>query len=80
MPVPSLADQLALMLRLGELRTSAESARTWCLRLSDALTAYRTSLIHEAVTGKLNVTKVSDRQMDERMHAAAEDRLDEVPA
>ncbi len=47
--------------------------------LSDALTAYRDSLIHEAVTGKLDVTKVSDRQMDERLHAAAENRLDEVP-
>jgi type I restriction enzyme S subunit len=47
--------------------------------LRAALTAYRDSLIHEAVTGKLDVTKVSDRQMDERLHAAAEGRLDEVP-
>jgi hypothetical protein len=46
--------------------------------LSDALTAYRDSLIHEAVTGKLDVAKVSDRQMDERLHAAAENRLNEV--
>lgn len=48
-------------------------------KIVDALTAYRSSLIHEAVTGKLDVTKVSERQMDERLHAAAEDRLDEVP-
>jgi type I restriction enzyme S subunit len=78
LPVPSLADQLALMKRLDELRTAVESARRCCLRLTDGLTAYRSSLIHEAVTGKLDVTKASDRQMDERLHAAAEDRLDEV--
>jgi hypothetical protein len=47
--------------------------------LRAALTAYRYSLIHEAVTGKLDVTAASDRQMDERLHAAAENRLDEVP-
>jgi type I restriction enzyme S subunit len=77
-PVPSLADQHVLMKRLDEFRTSVESARQWCVRLTDALTAYRDSLIHEAVTGKLDVTKASDRQMDERLHAAAENRLDEV--
>jgi type I restriction enzyme S subunit len=48
-------------------------------RVRAALTAYRSSLIHEAVTGKLDVTAASDRQMDERLHAAAEGRLDEVP-
>ncbi len=47
-------------------------------RVRAALTAYRSSLIHEAVTGKLDVTSLSDRQMDERLHAAAENRLDEV--
>jgi type I restriction enzyme S subunit len=46
--------------------------------MGDALAAYRYSLIHEAVTGKLDVTAASDRQMDERLHAAAENRLDEV--
>jgi hypothetical protein len=48
-------------------------------RVRAALTAYSSSLIHEAVTGKLDVTAASDRQMDERLHAAAEGRLDEVP-
>jgi len=79
-PVPSseaqraeVADATKALGRLG----IAEGKRE---RLTAALTAYRDSLIHEAVTGKLDVTKVSDRQMDERLHAAAEDRLDEVPA
>jgi type I restriction enzyme S subunit len=57
----------------------AQRAITTARDLSNALTAYRDSLIHEAVTGKLDVTKLSDRQMDERLHAAAEGRLDEVP-
>jgi type I restriction enzyme S subunit len=57
----------------------AQHAITAARNLSEALTAYRSSLIHEAVTGKLDVTAASDRQMDERLHAAAENRLDEVP-
>jgi type I restriction enzyme S subunit len=78
-PVPTLADQIALMERLRRVRAPAEAGRRWSHRLSEALTAYRSSLIHEAVTGKLDVTSLSDRQMDERLHAAAEGRLDEVP-
>ncbi len=58
----------------------AQRAITTARDLSNALTAYRDSLIHEAVTGKLDVTAASERQMDERLHAAAEDRLDEVAA
>jgi type I restriction enzyme S subunit len=56
----------------------AQHAITAARNLSEALTAYRSSLIHEAVTGKLDVTAASDRQMDERLHAAAENRLNEV--
>jgi len=78
-PIPSLGTQrsevAAAMASLGRLRTAQETAE----RLTHALTAYRSSLIHEAVTGKLDVTAASDRQMDERLHAAAEGRLDEVP-
>jgi hypothetical protein len=47
-------------------------------RLYELLDEYRDSLIHEAVTGKLDVTKVSAQQMNERVQAAAQDRLDEV--
>jgi hypothetical protein len=66
-------------------RQLARVASVQCVAMERAeliaclLSAYRDSLIHEAVTGKLDVTKVSDRQMDERLHAAAENRLDEVP-
>jgi hypothetical protein len=43
--------------------------------LVDALAVYRDSLIHEAVTGKLDVTRVSETQMEERLHAAGQERL-----
>jgi type I restriction enzyme S subunit len=80
LPLPCLERQHAIV---ADLQPRLESRRRGALtaeRLRHALTAYRASLIHEAVTGKLDVTKLSDRQMDERLHAAAEDRLDEVAA
>lgn len=49
-------------------------------RMKSVLSEYRDSLIHEAVTGKLDVTRVSETEMDERLHAASEGRLDEVMA
>jgi type I restriction enzyme S subunit len=79
LPLPCLERQHAIV---ADLQPRLESRRRGALtaeRLRHALTAYRSSLIHEAVTGKLDVTKLSDRQMDERLHAAAEGRLDEVP-
>jgi type I restriction enzyme S subunit len=65
--------------KVAALRACAHRIETTADALRVCLTAYRDSLIHEAVTGKLDVTKASDRQMDERLHAAAEGRLDEVP-
>ncbi len=78
LPTPELLGRI-MRLMTGMVPAERSVARS-SGRLSDALTAYRGSLIHEAVTGKLGVTKISDRQMDERLHAAAEDRLDEVAA
>lgn len=43
-----------------------------------SLTAYRESLITEAVTGKLDVSKLSGQQLDESLHAAAEGERPEV--
>jgi type I restriction enzyme S subunit len=65
--------------KVAALRARAHRIETTADALRACLTAYRSSLIHEAVTGKLDVTAASDRQMDERLHAAAENRLDEVP-
>ena len=42
------------------------------LELSATVIEYRDALITEAVTGQLDVTAVSEQQMDERMHEAIE--------
>lgn len=42
------------------------------------LSEYRDALVTEAVTGKLDVTKVSEQQLDESAHAAMEGELPEV--
>lgn len=77
-PLPDLETQIRIEKHLDaaigarrRVKPSAESMRRTLLQ-------YRDSLIHEAVTGKLDVTNVSDVQMDERLHAATEGRLDEV--
>jgi type I restriction enzyme S subunit len=80
LPRPSLADQRAIVARVNAASRDVARSMSIASELRAALTAYRSSLIHEAVTGKLDVTAASDRQMDERLHAAAEDRLDEVAA
>ena len=49
-------------------------------RLSLGLKQYRDALITEAVTGQLDVTKVSETQMDERLNAAAEGASTGTPA
>lgn len=78
MVVPEVPVQYDIV---GRIEAAIEGFAIMRRRADDAaavLTAYRDSLIHEAVTGKLDVTRVSDAQMDERLHAAAEGRLDEV--
>lgn len=57
-------------------RRSISAAR----QVHDRLGEYRDSLIHEAVTGGLDVTQMSEQQMEERLHAAREGQLDEVTA
>jgi type I restriction enzyme S subunit len=49
-------------------RQLEQASRTWRERLAE----YRTALITEAVTGQFDVRRVSEAQMDERVHAAME--------
>lgn len=79
-PLPTLSDQLSLLARLRVFRGSADATADLVDATARLLAEYREALIHEAVTGKLHVPRVSESQMDERLHAATEDRLDEVPA
>jgi hypothetical protein len=79
-PMPDLRRQHEIV-ELGRRRSQAASTvRARHVEVVTRLTEYRSALIHEAVNGKLDVTNVSDRQMEERLHAATENRLDEVPA
>jgi type I restriction enzyme S subunit len=77
-PMADPEAQKTIVAEMTAYEETASRAGTLGQEVVDALAAYRDSLIHEAVTGKLDVTAASDRQMDERLHAAAEGRLDEV--
>lgn len=79
LPVPTVARQGEVVAQSTSAARYRELLDVVATRLASLLDSYRSSLIHEAVTGKLDVTSLSDRQMDERVHAAAEGRLDEVP-
>jgi len=79
-PAPAIPDQRAIGELLDRHEARVLSAVDSGIALAGRLTAYRDSLIHEAVTGKLDVSRVSEAEMHERLHAAAEDRLDEVVA
>ncbi len=58
--------------------TRALSLRDEYGRLRDELIEYRDALITEAVTGKLDVSRLSDQQFDESLHAVAEGSPPEV--
>lgn len=80
LPRPTIADQVAIAQRFIVRGEALDRAVTVAGQIRKRLANYRDSLIHEAVTGKLDVTRVSETEMDERLHAASEGRLDEVMA
>jgi len=58
---------------------SNERSRRSCASASGGYgSCYRDALITEAVTGKLDVTRLSEQQMDESAHAAMEGEQPEV--
>lgn len=74
------SSRAAVVAELNNVQRSVDLLRERYEHLLRSLGQYRDSLIHEAVTGKLDVTRASEAQMDERLHAARENRLDEVVA
>lgn len=74
LPIPalSLQRQRDVVATAESLRSLGSSLLLQCEVLKLRLAEYRDALITEAVTGQLDVTKVSDAQMDERLHAVAE--------
>lgn len=80
LPIPA-AGLLDLGRRLDEIRTvvKAEDNLTAAVNtMGDRLRDYRDALITEAVTGKLDVTKLSDQQLGESAQAAMEGERPEV--
>ncbi|MEJ7787919.1 MAG: hypothetical protein WKF96_24220 [Solirubrobacteraceae bacterium] len=77
-PLPPLDAQPLIV---AELQPKIEARRLIAPRLAklhEVLADYRDSLIHEAVTGKLETTNATDGQVDERLDAAVDDGRDEV--
>lgn len=71
-PLPDLAEQRTLVCRAEARRVSCRAVSQRVMRLSNRLAGYRDALATEAVTGQIDVTRVSEAQMDERAHAAME--------
>lgn len=66
-------DRIARLAPLGE-----QSGDGLLGRYAALLTEYRDALIAEAMNGKLDVTRLSERQLDESAHAAMEGERPEV--
>lgn len=72
---------LELAERLQGIRAAAGAEEDWTTAINAMrirLREYRNALIAEAVTGKLDVTRVSEQQLDESAHAAMEGERPEV--
>ncbi len=79
-PVPTRAVQDALTRELDEAEARARSLRDRVEAFDARLSEYRDALIAEAVTGQLDVARLSDAQLDESAHAALEGETPEVLA
>ena len=77
-PLPHLDEQRSIVEELQPRLDGHRRLRPTRDALHAALASYRDSLVHEAVTGRLDVAHVSNREMEERVAAAADDCLDEV--
>ncbi|MDP8907562.1 MAG: restriction endonuclease subunit S [Chloroflexota bacterium] len=71
-PLPSPEEQRVAVAVLNDLSRAHRAAAAVVEQMRACLAEYREALITEAVTGQLDVTAVSEQQMDERMHEAVE--------
>ena len=77
-PLPPVDVQNDIVARIDSRGRAARSLRDRCIDAIDRLAEYRDALITEAVTGQLDVTRLSDSQLDESAHAAVEGERPEV--
>jgi hypothetical protein len=71
-PMPTVAVQYERLAAIDAAASRGRKLAEIATRIRGSLAEYRESLISEAVTGQLDVSAVSNAQMDERAHAAAE--------
>jgi type I restriction enzyme S subunit len=77
-PSVEVGAQQALLRELDDESSPLLAVRREGEALRNGLVEYRDALITEAVTGKLDVSRLSDQQMDESAHAAMEGDAPEV--
>lgn len=71
-PIPPIGRQREIAAHFDRLSARHENMGHTTSKTSSGLDEYRDALITEAVTGQLDVSRVSDAQMNERAHAAME--------
>lgn len=79
-PWAERAEQDEIVDEVDAIRRSAEAARRKASEVRARLSEYRDALITEAVTGALDVTGLSNAQLDESVHAALEGQTPEMLA
>jgi len=77
-PCPSLETQADVESKLAIDWRRRKTLLTHLKTLDERLAEYHDALITEAVTGRLDVTRLSDPQLDESAHAAMEGEPPEV--
>jgi type I restriction enzyme S subunit len=77
-PIMSLNEQRRLTLEADDRRIRGRRILSQVSRLTNRLAEYRDALITEAVTGKLDVPRLCDSQLDESAHAAMEGGRPEI--
>ncbi len=80
LPVPALPveEQVVLLREFEKQNARLARVRFELAELRTGLTEYRDALITEAVTGRLDVARLSEPQLDESAHAAVEGERPEV--
>ena len=71
-PLPDPETQHALVAEIDAHAARGRALADVSARLSERLDEYRDALITEAVTGQLDISSMSEAQLDERAHAAME--------
>jgi type I restriction enzyme S subunit len=77
-PLPDITEQERAVHALRASLDRHWAARSELEAVTELLAEYRDALITEAVTGKLDVSRLSEQQMDESAHAAMDGEAPEV--